>query len=395
MRVVCAPDSFKESMSALSAATHIAEGIRRFVPGAECVCLPMADGGEGFTEAIRAGLGGTTVPCECVNAAGRPQQAAFGWIPERELAVIEVAAGCGLADLARSERDPLTTSSRGVGQLVRAALDHGARRLAIGLGGSATNDAGAGMMAELGVRFLDSGGRALPQGGAALADLCGLDLSGLDPRLGACEIELACDVDNPLLGPSGASAVYGPQKGANPSDVAVLDGALARWADVVESSLDREVRDRPGAGAAGGLGACFLAFTSARLVPGADLVAEAIGLAEQIRHADLVLTGEGRVDAQTHHGKTPWAVARLAHGLGKPVVVFGGQVREPLGALSQVATAVVPIVSGPCTLAEALAAGPANLTNSAEMVARLLLGSRYCAAADPSSGLPVSGAASQ
>ncbi len=380
-------------MTALAAATHLAEGFRRVVPEAECVCLPMADGGEGFTEAILTSLGGTTVSIECVNAAGRAQKAAFGWIPDQRVAVIEAAAGCGLADLEANERNPLTTSSRGVGLLVKAALDHGARRLVIGLGGSATNDAGAGMMAELGVRFRDAGGGILPPGGAALADLASVDLSELDPRLAACEIELACDVDNPLLGPSGASAVYGPQKGASPSDVTVLDDALARWAEVVETTLDRVVRDQPGAGAAGGLGACFLAFTRARLVPGAELVAETIKLAENIACADLVLTGEGRVDAQTHHGKTPWAVAGLAHALGKPVVVFGGQIGEFSGPLSQVATALVPIVSGPCTLAEALADGPANLANSAEMVARLLVGLRYSGAEGPSSGVEPIGAA--
>lgn len=373
LRVVCAPDSFKESMSAALAAESLATGVRRVVPDAECLRLPMADGGEGFTEAVLTALGGEAVTVPCTNAAGRAQQATFGWIADSRTAVIEVAAGCGLADLAPSERNPLVTTSRGVGQLIRAALDRGARRLVIGLGGSATNDAGAGMLSELGVRFLDSAGGDLTRGGAALAGLASVGLDGLDPRLADCTIELACDVDNPLLGPDGASAVFGPQKGAGPQEVTRLDQALTRWADVVEPLVGRRVRELPGAGAAGGLGACFLAFTQCRLMPGAALVASTIGLADQIAGADLVLTGEGRIDAQTPHGKTPWAVATLAHSLGKPVVMFGGQVRGPIAELTEVATAVVPIVSGPCTLAEALESGPANLANAAEASVRMLL----------------------
>lgn len=372
LRVVCAPDSFKESMSSVVAAESLAAGVRRAVPDAECVLLPMADGGEGFTEAVLAGLGGRLVSVDCRNAAGRARTAAIGWLPERHTAVVEVAAGCGLADLEPHERNPLTTDSAGVGRLIRAALDLGARHLVVGLGGSGTNDAGAGMMAELGVRFLDASRRPLPPGGAALAALDSVDLTGLDDRLSACTISLACDVDNPLLGSSGASAVFGPQKGASPSDVTVLDGALGRWADVVEAAVGRPVRDRPGAGAAGGLGACFLAFTAAAVVPGAELVAETVGLAGQIARADLVLTGEGRVDSQTHHGKTPWAVARCAHELGKPVIVFGGQISNPGGPLAEVATAVMPIVPGPCTLPQALAAGPANLAAAAETALRLM-----------------------
>jgi glycerate kinase len=375
LRVVCAPDSFKESMSAALAAECLATGVRRVVPDAECVRLPMADGGEGFTESVLAALGGQAVTVRCTNAAGRSQEATLGWLADSRTAVIEVAAGCGLADLPLTERNPLVTTSRGVGQLITAALDRGARRLVIGLGGSATNDAGAGMLSELGVGFLDSAGRELAPGGAALAGLADVDLSGLDPRLTACTVDLACDVDNPLLGPDGASAVFGPQKGARPHDVTRLDQALTRWAEIVEPLVGRSVRDVPGAGAAGGLGACFLAFTRSRLVPGAQLVADTIGLAEQIARADLVLTGEGRVDAQTRHGKTPWAVAKLARSLGKPVVMFGGQVRGPITELTGVATAVVPIVSGPCTLAEALERGPSNLTNAAEASVRLLMAS--------------------
>ena len=332
LRVVCAPDSFKESMSAAVAARCLADGVLRVVPDAECVCLPMADGGEGTTEALIQGLGGVLVPVDCADATGRVQRAAYGWVAQRGLAIIEVAAACGLAQVEASARNPLT---------------------------------------ELGARLLDGDGRQLARGGAALADLAEIDLTGLDPRLQGCLVQLACDVDNPLLGPSGASVVFGPQKGAGPTEVAQLDTALARWAEVVERQLGRRVDDLPGSGAAGGLGASFFAFTPARMTPGVELVAEAVGLADQIALADLVLTGEGRVDGQTHHGKTPWGVATLAHGLGTPVIVFGGQVQVTDGPLAKIALALVPIANGPCSLPEALAAGPANLTNATEMVLRL------------------------
>jgi glycerate kinase len=309
-----------------------------------------------------------------VDAAGRGQQASYGWLPDRRLAIIEVAAACGLAQLDAGARNPLTTTSAGVGTLIRDALDRGARQLIIGLGGSATNDAGAGMITELGARLLDATGRPLLAGGAALAGLAELDVSGLDPRLSDCILQLAGDVDNPLLGPSGASAVFGPQKGADPAAVALLDVALARWAEVVHQQLGRRVDELPGSGAAGGLGAAFFAFTDATMRPGVELVAEVVGLADQIARADLVLTGEGRVDGQTHHGKTPWGVAVLAHRLGKPVIVFGGQVQVLEGPLAELALALVSIVPGPCTLAEALAAGPANLANAAETALRLWTG---------------------
>ena len=371
LRVVCAPDSFKESMSAAVAARCLADGVLRVVPEAECVCLPMADGGEGTTEALIQGLGGVLMPVDCADATGRVQHATYGWVAERGLAIIEVAAACGLAQVEASARNPLTSTSAGVGTLIRDALDRGALHLIVGLGGSATNDAGAGMITELGARLLDRDGRQLAPGGAALADLADIDLAGLDPRLQGCRVQLACDVDNPLLGPSGASVVFGPQKGAGPTEVARLDAALARWADVVARQLGRRVDDLAGSGAAGGLGAAFFAFTPAQMSPGVELVAEVVGLSEQIARADLVLTGEGRVDGQTHHGKTPWGVATLAQGHGKPVIVFGGQVQVTDGPLAEIALALVPIVNGPCSLPEALAAGPANLTNAAEMVLRL------------------------
>lgn len=372
MRVVCAPDSFKESMTASEAAWAMAEGVRRADPEAVCVVVPMADGGEGTAATLVDALAGRMVTAECVDALGRPGRAQYGLIPSRGLAVIEVASAVGLAQLAVADRDPRRTTSAGVGHLVRHALDAGARRFLIGLGGSAVNDAGAGMLAELGVRFLDRRGRELPAGGAALARLHRIELDGLDPRLAECAVELACDVDNPLLGPSGASRVFGPQKGADSEAVAELDAALARWADVVEKALGLGVRDTPGSGAAGGLGAAFMAFTGASSRRGVELVAEAVDLAGKLAGADWVFTGEGRIDAQTRHGKTPWGVTASARAAGVPVVLFAGQVDPSASDLLDHVTAVVPIVRGPVSLEVALTTAKENLSAAAESVTRLL-----------------------
>ncbi|MFT4108664.1 glycerate kinase [Propionicimonas sp.] len=373
LTIVCAPDSFKESMSAMTAAVALAEGVHRVVPDAECRLVPMADGGEGTTQTLVDALGGELLHASCVDALGRPARASYGWVAERGLAVIEVAAACGLAQVAPGERDVRAATSRGVGQLFRHALDRGARRFLVGLGGSASNDAGAGLLAELGVRFLDADGADLPPGGAALARLDHLDLTGLDPRVAQCHVDLACDVDNPLLGSSGASHVFGPQKGADPDTVRDLDAALTRWADVVESALGRSVRDRPGAGAAGGLGAAFLGFFDAAPRPGVQLVADAVGLASTVVGADWVFTGEGRIDAQTRHGKTPWGVTTLARAAGVPVVLFGGQVDPSAAALRDEVALLVPISAHAPSLADALARGPEYLARATEAVVRRLV----------------------
>ena len=376
LRVVCAPDSFKESMTAAEAARAMAEGVLRAGPGVDCVCVPMADGGEGTTRTLVDALGGRLVQTVCADALGRPRPAGYGLVAASGLAVIEVAQACGLEWIEPGERDVRRATSAGVGELIRHALDAGARRLLIGLGGSATNDAGTGMLSALGARFLDATGTELAPGGAALAGLARVDLDGLDPRLAECTIELACDVDNPLLGRRGASAVFGPQKGADAAAVAELDAALARWADVVEPTVGRPVRDLPGSGAAGGLGAAFLAFTAATSGRGVELVARTVGLADQLAGADWVFTGEGRIDAQTSHGKTPWGVAAVARAAGVPVVLFGGQIDASASALLGDVVALVPITRGPTPLGTALAEGPANLAAATESVTRLLLAAR-------------------
>ena len=374
MRIVCAPDSFKESMTSVEAAEAMARGVHRADPAIECELVPMADGGEGTAAALVAALDGEWVAATCHDAVNRPIAGRFGYVPSSRLAVVEVAEAVGLARIPVASRDPWTATSRGVGELVLAALDRGATELIIGLGGSATNDAGTGMLVALGARFLDRDGLSVADGPSGLRALADVDLGLLDPRLGAVRFRIASDVSNPLLGDSGASAVYGPQKGAWPADVAGLDAALAHWADVVEAALGRSVRDIPGAGAAGGLGSAFAAAVGVSPESGAGLVADAVRLRERIAGADWVFTGEGRVDRQTASGKAPWGVATAASAAGVPAVLFGGQVTEDAEDLiGDTVVAVVPITRQVTDLPTALREGSANLEHAAATVTRLLV----------------------
>jgi len=324
MRIVVAPDSFKGSLPANAVAEAMADGIHAVFPHAEVIRIPIADGGEGTVQALVEATGGALVHEEVVGPLGRPVDAVWGLLEDGAAAVVEMAAASGLALVPQELRDPRITTTFGTGQLIRAALDRGVRRLIVGLGGSATNDGGTGMAAALGARFLDARGAPLPPGGAALAGLARIDLTGLDPRLAEAEIRVACDVDNPLCGPRGASAVYGPQKGATPQMVDELDQALAVFADIARRETGRDVAGRPGAGAAGGLGAGLMLFTRSEFSPGIAIVLEAAGFAERVRHADLVLTGEGCTDFQTTHGKAPVGVAALAKQHDIPVVCLSG-----------------------------------------------------------------------
>lgn len=369
MKVVLAPDSFKESMSAAQAVAAMARGVRTVLPDAECVEVPMADGGEGTADALVAALGGHWRTVASTDALGRPIEAAYGL--SGGLAVVEVAAAVGIGLVAPAERDVARSSSLGVADLIRDALGAGATRLVVGLGGSATTDGGAGLLAGLGVRWLDADGNALSPTPAGLAALDHADVSGLDPRLAAVAIELACDVTNPLLGTEGAAAVFGPQKGATPGQVPVLDATLARIADALVAAGLPDVRDLPGSGAAGGLGAAFLAL-GARMRRGVEVVAEAAHLEEAVAGADLVLTGEGSLDRQTLSGKTPAGVADVAARHGVPVIAFAGRLGEGSEELlGRGFAAVVSITTGPCDLATALAQGPANLERAVAMALRL------------------------
>lgn len=359
MRVVIAPDSFKESLSATGVAAAIADGVRDAAPRADVVCVPMADGGEGSLEAVLAATGGERRELKVRNANGEPTQASWAWLGQGK-AFIEMASAAGLEQISPAERKPLHAGTYGVGQLISNALDGGARHIVIGLGGSATNDAGAGLLQALGVRLLDAQGNELPPGGAALASLDRLCLRHVDPRLQEVVFELAVDVDNPLCGPRGASAIFGPQKGASPQDVAVLDAAIARFADVCAHHFGRDERNIPGMGAAGGLGFAVKACFTASFRPGVELVAELSGLEAALKGAELVFTGEGRMDAQTLLGKTPAGVARYAKKENIPVFALAGSLGDGYEQLYTVGiTAAFSIAPGPVTLDDACRnAGP-------------------------------------
>ena len=324
VRVVIAPQAFKGSLSALEACRAIQEGVRRVWPQADTALVPMADGGDGTLEVLVDSSGGTYRTSRVTGPQGDALTATWGLMGDGETAVIEMARASGLALLPLNRLDVRTATSYGTGELIKTALDAGAHRLILGIGGSATNDGGAGLAAALGVRFLDQAGHDLPPGGAALARLHRIDTAHLDPRLPRCPVLVACDVTNPLTGPQGASAIYGPQKGASPEAVQELDHALAHYATVIRDRLGKEFRDIPGTGAAGGVAVALLAFGQAELCWGGDLVAKAVGLEERLRGADLVFTGEGQLDASTTFNKAPIGVARRAKEREIPVIAVVG-----------------------------------------------------------------------
>jgi glycerate 2-kinase len=377
MRVVVAPDKFKGSLSAPEAARALARGVESVAPDAAIDLVPMADGGEGTVEALVAATGGTFHKALVSGPLGLPVRAQFGLLGDGRTAVLEMAAASGLALVPPDRRDPSGTTTRGTGELLLAAIEAGARRVIVGVGGSATNDGGAGLGQALGVRLLDADGRDLGPGGGALAGLDRIDPSGLDPRLDGIEVAVACDVDNPLCGPRGASAVYGPQKGAGPAMVALLDANLDRFARIVARDLGRAIRDLPGAGAAGGLGGGLVAFASGRLEPGVSLVIDAVGLADRLRGADLCLTGEGAIDASSAFGKTAVGVARLARALGCPTLALAGTIGPGAAAvLDQGIDAYFSICPGPIPLGDALSRAGALLEVAAAQAVRAFLAGR-------------------
>ena len=371
MRVVIAPDKFKGSIDAAGAAAALAAGVRDVLPAAVCDLVPMADGGDGTVDAFLA-TGAAPRTVRVTGPLGDPVHATYA--RDGDLAIVELAAASGL-ELVRGRREPRRATTRGTGELLRDALDGGAARIVLGIGGSATTDGGAGALAALGARFLGADGTVLDAVPAALAEVARIDLAELDPRLRDVDLAIACDVDNPLLGPLGAAAVYGPQKGALSVDVAFLDRVLARLADAMTAATGRDVRMRPGAGAAGGLGWAFASACGARLERGAALVAEVRGLARALEGADWCFTGEGRIDEQTLRGKVVDGVGALARAAHVPVIAFGGSVDpgvEP--ALRARGVRCVPIVPGPASLDEALRAADANLRSAAARVTALLSG---------------------
>ncbi|MBT2733222.1 glycerate kinase [Bacillus sp. ISL-7] len=328
MKIVIAPDSFKESLSALEAAESIEKGFKRVIPNAEYVKVPMADGGEGTVQSLVDATRGEIISKTVTGPLGDPVDAFFGILGNKTTAVIEMAAASGLHLVPAEKRNPLVTTTKGTGELIAAALDHGVNHIIIGIGGSATNDGGAGMAKALGARLLDKNGMEIGEGGGALYHLASINLSEFDPRLAPIKIEVACDVDNPLTGEKGASAIFGPQKGATLEMIAELDKNLGHFAAVVERDLGKKINDVPGAGAAGGLGGGLLAFLPSELKRGVEIVIEATGLSHIVKDADLVITGEGKIDGQTIFGKTPIGVAKTAKKYGVPVVGIAGNVSK-------------------------------------------------------------------
>jgi len=351
MKIVIAPDSFKDSLSAQAVADAIATGLAEVWPDAELIKCPMADGGEGTIEAVLAACNGQWRRTQVRGPLGDPVEAQWGWLADSRTAIIEMAMASGLQLLALEQRDACVSSTYGTGELIRAALDVGAQRIILAIGGSATNDAGSGMLAALGARLFDAADQPLAPGGLALADAARIDLAGLDARLAEVRFEIAADVDNPLCGPHGASHIFGPQKGASPEQVLALDAALGHFADLSAQVLGADVRDQPGSGAAGGMGFAAKAYLKASFRPGVEVVADLNGLAQALQGADLVLTGEGRFDAQTLRGKTPLGVARVARRQGVPVIVLAGTLGEGYAQLYEHGiSAAFALASGPMTL---------------------------------------------
>lgn len=372
MRVVIAPDSFKGSISSNQAAAAVERGILKAATKADrkmdIIKIPIADGGEGTVEAIVTGAGGEIVPARVLDPLGREIDSFFGILPDRT-GVIEMAAASGLSLIKPEERNPLITTSFGTGQLILKALEAGCTRLIIGLGGSATNDGGVGMAQALGVKFLDQNQQPVGFGGGELGKIAKIDLSGIDPRIARTTVIIASDVKNVLCGPDGASAVYGPQKGATPEMVAVLDHNLKHLAELIKDNLGKDIALVPGSGAAGGLGGGLLAFLNAEIRPGIEIVMALTGFREKVREADLVITGEGATDFQTMFGKVPYGVAQVAREYGKPVICISGTLGKDYQKLYDAGIrAFFSIVNRPMTLEEAMERGGELLETTSENV---------------------------
>ena len=372
MRVLVASDSFKGSLSSGAVGSIIAEELESALPGVSCECLCVGDGGEGTLEAVVASCDGETRTIRATGPMGGVVEATFAVLPGRR-AYIESAAACGLTLVDPARRDPWQASTAGVGELIRAALDEGCRDLTIGVGGSATCDGGAGMAAALGARLLDEEGHELAGHGRDLGRVREVDLSGLDRRLSGCSVHVMCDVENPLCGPDGAIAVFGPQKGVVPSDIAPFDAGMARWADAVARAIGRDLSCVPGAGAAGGLAFCLAALASAELVSGIERVLDLVGFDQALAGARLVVTGEGHLDAQTAQGKVVAGVAARSNAAGVPcIAIVGGADADALEAGVSGLDAVVPCVTEPCSAEQALGSAERNLRLAARRVAALL-----------------------
>lgn len=375
MKVVIAIDSLKGSLSSMEAGMAIKDGILAAKPDAEVIVKPLADGGEGTTDALIEGMNGERIDLTVTGPMHTPVDAYYGYLKDTNTAVMEMASAAGITLVPDSEKNPLLATSYGVGEMINDAIQRGCRNFIIGIGGSVTNDGGIGMLKALGVRFLDENGEDAGEGGQALAKVARIDVSGMNPLLKECHIQVACDVNNPLCGENGSTYVYGPQKGVTEDMKKTLDEAMAHFSRVTSETLENDYMNTPGAGAAGGLGYAFLAYTGAALTPGIELILDAVGLEEELSGADVVVTGEGRLDFQTAMGKAPVGVARLAKKYNAKVIAFAGSVtKEATACNNEGIDAFFPILRGVCTLAEAMdpVAARNNMTATVEQVFRLL-----------------------
>lgn len=374
-----APQAFKGSISAAAAAAAIGRGLAKVLPEAELVSLPLADGGDGTVQALVDATKGEYRQTTVTDPLGRAITATWGIINGGQTAIIEMAAASGLRLLQPHERNPLLTTTYGTGELIKAAIDHGCQRVIIGAGGSATNDGGAGALEALGVRFLDNSGQTLPRGGCFLANLANIDVASLDPRTHEVEVIVAVDVTNPLTGPEGASLTYAPQKGAALAEVGILERALDHFGAIIHKQLGIEIRDKPGAGAAGGLAGGLIAILGAKIVSGAQLVLELVRIEEKLDNVDLVIVGEGRIDWQTAYGKIPIATARIAKQHCLPVIAIVGSIGPGYETAYQLGIdAIMPITPGPMTEREAMDQSEILLESAAERALRLFLVGKRC-----------------
>ena len=370
MKIVIAPDSYKESLSATEVAQAIEKGFREIFPDAQYVSVPVADGGEGTVEAMIAATHGSAHSALVTGPLGEKVNANWGMSGDGKTAFIEMAAASGLALVPPDKRNPLITTSRGTGELILQALDSGASNIIIGIGGSATNDGGAGMVQALGAKLCDANGTEIGYGGGSLNSLNTIDVSGLDPRIKNCAIRVACDVTNPLVGESGASRIFGPQKGATETLILELDRNLAHYADIIKKSLGVDVKNVPGAGAAGGMGAALMAFLGAELKSGIEIVTQALNLEEHIHDCTLVVTGEGRIDSQSIHGKVPVGVANVAKKYHKPVIGIAGSLTRDVGVVHQYGIdAVFSVLTSIGTLEEAFRGAFDNIYRASRNIA--------------------------
>ncbi|MCC5890197.1 MAG: glycerate kinase [Alkalibacterium sp.] len=373
MKIVIAPDSFKESLTALEAAQAIEEGMKKVFIDADFIKVPMADGGEGTVQSVIDSTGGSLKTLTVTGPLNTPVEASYGLSGDKKLAVIEMASSSGLDKVPFEKRNPLVTTTYGFGELITDALDEGAEEILLGIGGSATNDGGAGMIKNLGGRLLDVEGNTIPEGGQGLKHLAQIDVSGMHPRLKDVTIRVACDVDNPLTGKEGASYIYGPQKGGTPEQLKELDKNLTHFAVVIKEQLGIDIEHVPGSGAAGGLGAGIMAFLDGNLENGGELLVDILELDEKVKDADFVITGEGGINHQTIYGKTPVAVSRVALRHKVPVIAMAGSISEGYESVYEEGIqAVFSVVNQPGSLEVALENGYMNLKKTAENVARVI-----------------------